>query len=226
MTLELLRQAASLRDLATASRGPSPGLSHIEAAIECAELLNLNGHPSESLELVDSVLATLPVAADSYRPRLEAQALRALMLSFRDSESLDRATKSIASLASFEPSHELEFAILRVYEAVALFRMNRAKEGIDKLTALATVLRTKPDSLALAQCLGSLASAYIALGDWDSARRSSLEATVSSRRIGSALQEGIALGNLCIAERGRCRYASSEEAGIEARDAYKRAGGV
>jgi DNA-binding NtrC family response regulator/tetratricopeptide (TPR) repeat protein len=31
---------------------------------------------------------------------------------------------------------------------------------------------------------------------------------------------------LCIAERGRCRYAASEEAGIEAREAYLRAGGV
>src|SRR5205814_8335034 len=76
----------------------------------------------------------------------------------------------------------------------------------------------------LAQCENAMSSAFIAEGNWESARRHALEALVSSRRVSSSLQEGIALGNLCIAERGRCRYLASEDAGNESLVAFARAG--
>jgi transcriptional regulator with AAA-type ATPase domain/tetratricopeptide (TPR) repeat protein len=172
------------------------------------------------------MLPAIPNDCAVYRLRLEIVGLRGLMIGFQDAACLERATVRLREYASLEQAHELEYAQIRTYEGIALFRLNRVPESLERLHAILTALRAKPDSLALAHCSGSLSSAYIALGDWPNARRHSLEALVSARRVASHLQEGVALANLCIAERGRCRFIAAEEAGIEAAAAYERAGAV
>jgi len=223
MPPELIDQATTLLSLISSGQSSKLGLLQFEAAVDCADQLNNTGYPDKALLLIDSVLPNLPSEAGQLRIRLEIQALRALTLIGRDAECLERASACTVSMAGLAGRHELDYLNLRVFEGVALVKMNRVSEGIERLIALASVLRTKPDSAALAQCLGSLASAYIGLGDWERARRTSLEALVSARRTGYALYEGIALGNLCIAERGRCRFMASEDAGLEAIEAYRRA---
>jgi len=226
MSLVLLEQAANLLGMISSGHSAKLGLHQFESALECATQLNISGHPDKAIELIDTVAARVPEDAGQLRIRLELQALRALTLCFRDAECLERAAASSIALESLAVRHELDYLHLRTFEGIALLRMNRVAESIDRLNALAAVLRTKPDSIALAQCLGSLSSAYIGQGDWENARRISLEALVSARRTASSLHEGIALGNLCIAERGRCRYLASEDAGREAVEAYLRVGAV
>src|SRR5262252_4272364 len=128
MSAALLDQAAVLRKLAAARDEGQLGQLHFEATIECAERLNLTGHPGAALELVDSVLEALPAGTSTCRLRLEIQALRALALDFRDTECLERASRCVSTLAELESHHESDFAFLRVFHAVALFRTNRAQE--------------------------------------------------------------------------------------------------
>jgi len=221
-----LEQATRLLSLIGSGETSRLGLHQFESALDCASQLNLAGYPGRALELVDSVLPRVPEEAGQLKLRFEVQALRALMLCFRDSECLERATHSARVLAPLAVRYELDYLHVRTYEGIALLRMNRVVESTRCLTALADVLRAKPDSIALAQCLTSLASAYIGQGDWERARRNSVEALVTARRVGSEMHEGVALMNLCIAERGRCRYLASEDAGREAIEAYRRAGAI
>src|SRR5690349_14336873 len=123
MSSELLEQAAALRDLIEPARGVRPNMVHFEAAVVCAERLNLAGYPEAALELVESVLLGLPEEGGAYRLRLEIQALRALVLCYRDSHCLERALKTAAELASLERHYELDYAYLCVFEPIALLRM-------------------------------------------------------------------------------------------------------
>ena len=223
MTADVLTQAASIKALVSAGVGAHVGLVHFEAALDCAERLVRTGKPLEAVELVDSVIPLVPDGADRYLIRLEVQALRGLYQGFWDSACFERASRSLVSMRCLSDSLPLEYAQLRIYEAVALSRMNRVDEAIAQLESIALTLRERPESHALCQCMLGLATAFIARGDWEGARRHSLEGLVSARRISSSLYEGIALGCLCIAERGRCRYLASEDAGHESIIAHTKA---
>ena len=223
MTSDVLAQAANLRLLAESSSLERISLAHLEATLDCAERLTLCGQASEAVNLLDSVWAKVERGPARYQLRFEVAALRGLYLAFRDAECFERASRGLESLTHLESEYEMEFSQIRISEAAALSRMNRVQEAIVRLESIAVKLRTRPDSHALAQCINALATASIAIGDWNSARLHSLEALVSARRIGSDYLTGVALLNLCIAERGRCRYVASEDAASEALEAFARA---
>ena len=224
MSADVLARAANIRAVVASEGDKRVQLVHLEATLECAEHLMLAGRGLDAIDLIDSVLPLVPQDADRYRIRLEVQALRALYLIFWDSKCHERAARSIDSFKHLAKVFELEYSQLRIYEAAALSRMNRVEEAVASLQEIAAGLRSRPDSYPLAQCENALSSAFIAKGDWEGARRHALEALISARRVSSSLQEGIALGNLCIAERGRCRYLASEDAGSESLPALERAG--
>src|SRR5262249_35024006 len=66
----------------------------------------------------------------------------------------------------------------------------------------------------------------IRAGRWEQGRECALEAWVSARRCGSDLLAGMAQGNVCIAERGRCRWHNAEDAGRSAIECLTRIGAV
>jgi hypothetical protein len=51
---------------------------------------------------------------------------------------------------------------MRIYLGCALYRVNRTDEASEQLEAVARELRTRPDSISLAQCLNAIASVHIA----------------------------------------------------------------
>ena len=226
MISDVLAQAAGLRTLLASDGGHGLGTAHYEAVIACAERLSRSGHARGAFELVESVIPTLRDENRHYRIRLEVQALRALYLAYSDAECLERARVAAEKFSSVASTYESEYAQLQIHEAAALIRVNRVTEAIEKLDRISAVWRTRPDSLPLAMCCGFHATAYIALGDWLAAKRYCLEQLVSARRLGSDYLEGAALGNLCIAERGRCRYLAAEDAGKESLVAYEKAGAI
>src|SRR5262245_21230996 len=139
MGLVLLEKAANLLGLVATGQASRLGLLQFEAALECSERLNSSGYPEKALDLVDSMLPSLPAEDGRLRIRLEIQALRALMLSFRDSECLERVTASTTRLAPLAEQNHVDYLNLRAYEGIALLRMNRVTEGIERLNLLASV---------------------------------------------------------------------------------------
>src|SRR5437773_12118859 len=153
MTADVLNQAANIKALVSAGVGARVGLAHFEAALDCAERLVRTGKPLEAVELVDSVVPMVPDGAHRYLIRLEVQALRGLYTAFWDSACFERASRSLVSMRYLSDSLPLEYAQLRIYQAVALSRMNRVDEAIAQLEAIALTLRERPESHALCQCM-------------------------------------------------------------------------
>ena len=204
---ELLRRDA----LATTSL---PNL--VDAVLECTEQLMEWGDADAASKLIDDALAKGEALPARQRMQLQVQRLRVAVLMHQDRECLEQSRALLLQHQGSHASWPDEYAALRVIEATALFHLNRTAEAIPRLIAVREELLNRPDSLVLARCLVILSSCHINDGRWDRAREYALESWFVARRIGSALQQGVALGNLCIAERGRCRYASSTDAAHEA----------
>ena len=210
-------QATALGELLRRDRLETTSLVNlVDAVLECTEQLMEWGDAQGAQALLDETLrrhAALPIRQTM---RLQAQRLRTLALLHHDHECLEQVQSLLVRHKADHGAWPDEYAAFRVLEATALWHLNRTAEAIPRLIAVREELLHRPDSLVLARALTILSSCHINDGRWDRAREYALEAWFVARRIGSPYQQGLALGNLCIAERGRCRYASSIDAGEEA----------
>jgi len=188
----------------------------VDAVLDCSEQLMEWGDAHGAQELLDETLQRQDSLAIRQTMRLHAQRLRTLTLLHHDHECLEQVQALLVRHKADHGAWPEEYAALRILEATALWHLNRTAEAIPRLVAVREELLHRPDSLVLGRCLVILSSCHINDGRWDRAREYALEAWLVARRIGSPYQQGIALGNLCIAERGRCRYASSIDAAHEA----------
>jgi len=208
----------------------SPGVkAHIgaqlfDAVLDCSERLADWADADSAIALIDAALAEGEAYSPRQQLRLKAQRLRVLAVMHRDHEALEETQRLLQLHMGQQNDLGDEYTFLRVLEGHVLWHLNRTEEAIGKLTRLRLELFSRPDSEHHARCLSLLASAYISEGRWDQAREFSLECWVSARRIGSPYLQGVALGNLCIAERARCRWASSEDAGRDSIAMFEQAG--
>src|ERR1043166_7999092 len=217
MLSTLQAQASALEGLLRREHATAETLaSLVDAILECSEQLIEWGDADDATRLLDEGLAKGSLLSVRETLRLRCQMLRVLAMMHRDHECLDQ-TRALLLEYDLRQSECLEeYLFLRVIEGLALWHLNRTSEGIPKLLRIREELLNRPDSMVQNRCLVYLSSSYIREGRWDKAREFALEAWVSARRIGSKNQKGIAAGNLCIAERGRCRYASSIDAAVDA----------
>lgn len=188
----------------------------VDAVVECSEQLMEWGDAQGAQTLLDETLQKHAQLTLRQTMRLQAQRMRTLVLMHHDHDCLEQVQALLVRHKGDHATWPEEYAALRILEATALWHLNRTAEAIPRLVAVREELLHRPDSAVLARALVILSSCHINDGRWDRAREFALEAWLVARRIDSRYQQGIALGNLCIAERGRCRYASSIDAAHEA----------
>lgn len=188
----------------------------VDSVLECTERLMDWGDVDRVRELLDETLRKGDRLTVRQRLQLHNQHLRLKVLMHRDAEVLDEARALLMSHVGHESECVEECLHTRIIECQALWHLNRTAEALPRLQRVRDELLHRPDSFVQCRCLIILSSCHINDGRWEDARTHALEAWIVARRIGSQHQQGIALANLCIAERGRCRYAASVDAGTEA----------
>ena len=222
MLTSVLEQAAALERVLGASR---PGQEQFAALLDCCNRLSLAGESKRALELLTAAKPHFGESSTADELRFDCASVRALMDSQRFNEALELARRTLARPSdAVIPAHE--HGTLRTYEAHCLVRLNRSQEALKKLEVFRSELLSRPDSELLSMCTNVIAAAHIRAGRWDLGREFALEAWVSARRLGSTLLSGFALGNVCIAERGKCRWHSAEEAGRAAVEQLTSAGAI
>ena len=223
MLVDVIEQAAALeRVLAGES---ASGLAGFAAILKCSSQLRLLGEGARAVSLLESATVLLGEEPPSARLRYSNERLRALLTAQRYSEALELSQALFAEPTGLPAGH-VDVLAARLLEAQCLWRTNRTEDSLHRLGLIRAELLGRPDSELLAECAVNIASAHVRRGNWDGAREYSVEAWVSARRLNSDLLQGMALGNLCIAERGRCRWAAAEEAGASAVEALVRAGAL
>jgi tetratricopeptide (TPR) repeat protein len=194
-----------------------------DAIVECAEQLIEWAEADRAIALLDGAQQAGGYSLRQ-EARLKALRIKALSVMHRDHEALEAVCGLLEYYATRQDELGDEYTSLRILEGQVLWHMNRVEEANKKLGRIRLELHARPDSALHARCLSLLASGLIHEGNWDQAREYSLEGWVSARRIGSTFLQAMALGNLCIAERGRCRWASSEDAGRDAIRLFEESG--
>ena len=212
----VLDRAAALKQLVGSGQPHQAKQAVAEAVVSCCDDLISAGEAGLALELADAATTWLSDSPRSWILRLGITKARALATTWRDNDAME----VIASLRRDFPGElqasQLERNQLRLYEASALWHVNRVSEALQILSSLRTELLSEPDSPLLARCAFGLSSIEVVRGEHRRAREFALEALVSSRRCGDRHYEGLALINYCLLERARGRWSSAEEA---ARDA-------
>src|SRR5437764_9009341 len=225
MLADHLAQAEAL-SLIFRSRGEPipPSEETLAATLRCADKLYLWGNNSGLLALLESIGSDLRKLPAPWVLRLEFHRLRALSSLMRDTECLDGTRQLLDDYREDNAMARAEYDRIRILEGQALWHLNRTNEALDIIKQVRSELLSKPESSLHAYCSSALASSLLMAGSWDEARDFAIETWILAKRTGSTLYEGMGLAQLCIAERGRCRWSSSEDAAHESIKIYESIG--
>ena len=216
----VLLRAAALKQLIDSDQPGHADQALAEALVSCCDDLVAAGEPILALELADAASQLVSGAPRGWILRLGIARARALTTSWRDSEALELVASLRHEFEDVLRASRSEHNQLRIYEAAALWHLNRVSEASESLISVRSELLTEPDSPLLARCAFNLSSIEVVRGEHRRAREFVLEALVSARRCGDRQLEGLALLNLSLLERARGRWSSAEEAAREALEIF------
>src|ERR1041385_3059561 len=225
MLAEHLVQSQALRlVLKSANASALPSEETLAAALRCAEKLHLWGSYSGVLDLVESMGPVLDALPAGWILRIEFHRLRALSMLRRDIECLERARHLLVTHNDVRLSCTADYDRIRIIEGQALWHLNRTTEALSVVRQVRSELLGRAETALHAFCSSALASSLLMAGLWDEAREFAIETWILAKRVSAPLYEAMGLAQLCIAERGRCRWHSSADAAEESIQVYERIG--